>query len=335
VTETGDEPTLLEQYDALLVDLDGVVHLGAEVIPAAGPALDEARHAGVAVVFVTNNASQTSADVAERLTALGVHAVADEVLTSSMVAADALASRLAPGSPVLVVGGAGLAGPIAAVGLAPVATAAEAPVAVVQGWSPDLTWSLLAEACVALRAGVPWIATNLDRTLPSPRGPLPGNGAMVAALTTATGRSPESVGKPQPALLTTAVKRVAATRPLMVGDRLDTDIAGAVAAGIPSLLVMTGVSRPADVLRADPSQRPNYLGADLSAVHHRQPDVAVTDAGAICAGVTVTVDGEVTGQSRPGGDGLDGLRAAAQLAWSGRLPESKYDAVLAELGLVD
>lgn len=317
----------------MLVDLDGVVHLGAEVIPAAGPALDQARSAGVAIVFVTNNASQTAADVAVRLSGLGVHSTADEVLTSSMVAADELANRLPPGSPVLVVGGAGLSGPIADAGLTPVATAAGSPVAVVQGWSPDLTWALLAEACVALRAGVPWIATNLDRTLPSPRGPLPGNGAMVAALITATGRTPESVGKPQPALLTTAVKRVAAARPLMVGDRLDTDIAGAVAADIRSLLVLTGVSRPADVLRAEPSQRPDYLGTDVSAVGHRHPDVAVTDVAATCAGVTVTADGNVTGRPSPDSDGLDGLRAASRLAWSGRLRQSRYDAVLTALGL--
>jgi glycerol 3-phosphatase-2 len=335
VSGSSEGLPLLRQYDALLVDLDGVVHLGAEVIPAAGPALDEARDQGVAIVFVTNNASQTAVEVAGRLSALGVRTTQDEVLTSSMVAADTLAARLAPGSPVLIVGGAGLAGPIADAGLTPVTAAAESPAAVVQGWSPDLTWALLAEACVALRSGVPWVATNLDRTLPSPRGPLPGNGSMVAALSTATGRTPESVGKPQPALLMTAVKRVGASRPLMVGDRLDTDIAGAVAAAMPSLLVFTGVSGPADVLRAEPSERPDYLGLDISAVHLRHPDVVIDDSSATCRGITVSADGEVTGSSAPDSDGLDGLRAAAHLAWSGRLPERKYDDVLAALKLAN
>ena len=326
---------LLLQYDALLVDLDGVVHLGADAIPAAGPTLDRARADDVGVVFVTNNASQTATDVAARLVALGVHADPREVLTSSMVAADVLAGRLERGSRVLVVGGAGLSGPIADVGLTPVTTAVEEPAAVVQGWSPDLTWALLAEACVALRSGVPWVATNIDRTLPSPRGPLPGNGSMVAALTTATGRSPESVGKPQPALLTTAVKLLAAQRPLMVGDRLDTDIAGAAAAGIPSLLVFTGVSRPADVLRAEPSARPAYLGTDISAVLRSHPQVDVADTHATCAGVTVSAAGEVSGAAPADSDGLDGLRAATQLAWAGVLPEERYDAVLEALGLAD
>lgn len=335
MTSPAEAPALLLAFDALLVDLDGVVHLGADVIPAAAPALDKARDAGVGVVFVTNNASQTATDVATRLSGLGVHSSADEVLTSSMVAAAVLARRLPAGSRVLVVGGTGLSGPIADAGLAPVVTAEQTPAAVVQGWSPDLTWGLLAEACVALRAGVPWIATNVDRTLPSPRGPLPGNGSMVAALTTATGRTPESVGKPQPALLATAVERLRAQRPLMVGDRLDTDIAGAVAAGLPSLLVFTGVSRPADALRATPAERPDYLGADIGAIHRAHPPVELTESGATCAGVSISIDGSVTGSPAAGGDGLDGLRAACRLAWAGRLSETRYGAVLEALGLAD
>ena len=335
MSSPAEAPALLLAFDALLVDLDGVVHLGADVIQAAPPALDKARDAGVGVVFVTNNASQTATDVAKRLSGLGVRTSADEVLTSSMVAAAVLARRLPAGSRVLVVGGTGLSGPIAEAGLAPVATAEQSPAAVVQGWSPDLTWGLLAEACVALRAGVPWIATNVDRTLPSPRGPLPGNGSMVAALTTATGRTPESVGKPQPALLTTAVEQLGAKRPLMVGDRLDTDVAGAVAAGLPSLLVFTGVSRPADALRATAAERPDYLGADIGAVHRSHPPVQLTETGATCAGVTVSIDASVTGTPDGGSDGLDGLRAACRLAWTGRLPEDRYGAVLAALGLAD
>jgi HAD superfamily hydrolase (TIGR01450 family) len=300
-------------YDALLVDLDGVVHLGAEAVPGAAEALDAARDKGMSIVFVTNNAARTAEDVASGLEAIGVRAGADEILTSSMAAADALADMLAPGSRVLVVGGQGLRAPVAAAGLTPVAGADESPDAVVQGWSPDLTWALLAEAAVAVRSGVPWIATNRDATLPSPRGPLPGNGAMVATVVTATGREPQVVGKPGPALFTTAVRRAGARRPLVVGDRLDTDIAGAVAAGIPSLLVLTGVSGPRDLLAADPTMRPTYLGRDLAAVN--RPLVALTDPAGCCD------------------DGLDGLRSLCRAAWAGEVAPEKYDAELAGLGL--
>jgi HAD superfamily hydrolase (TIGR01450 family) len=217
-------------------------------------------------VFVTNNAARTATEVAAGLAAMGVAAAPEEVLTSSMAAADLLGDRLPSGAPVLVVGGAGLRDPIAAAGLRPVSVADATTAAVVQGWSPDLTWTLLAEASVALRRGVPWIATNRDATLPSPRGPLPGNGSMVAALALATGREPEVVGKPQPALFHAATAAAKVTHPLVVGDRLDTDIAGANAAGLPSLLVLTGVSRPADLTTAPPQQRPTYVGRDLSAL---------------------------------------------------------------------
>jgi len=257
---------LIDSYDALLVDLDGVVYLGDEPIAGAAQALDEARAGDVRVVFVTNNAARTATEVAAGLTAMGVPASPDEVLTSSMAAADLLGHRLAPGASVLVVGGAGLREPITAAGLRPVAVADDTTAAVVQGWSPDLTWALLAEASVALRRGVPWIATNRDATLPSPRGPLPGNGSMVAALALATGREPEVVGKPEPALLRAATAAAKASRPLVVGDRLDTDIAGANAAGLPSLLVLTGVSQSAQLKDAPPEQRPTYVGRGLAAL---------------------------------------------------------------------
>jgi HAD superfamily hydrolase (TIGR01450 family) len=195
---------------------------------------------------------------------------------------------------VLVVGGAGLREPLRAHGLVPVASAEDQPVAVVQGWSPDLTWALLAEGAVAVRRGCRWVATNRDATLPSPRGPLPGNGAMVAAVAMATGVEPEVVGKPGRALFDAAVRRTAAQRPLVIGDRLDTDIAGANAAGLDSLLVLTGVSGPDDLLAAAPERRPTYVGRDLSALR----------------GPCAPIAGDV-----PAGDGLDDLRARVRESW--------------------
>jgi len=258
---------LVDGYDTLLVDLDGVVYLADDPIPGAAEALDKVRADGRRVVFVTNNASRTPEQVAAALQAMGVHADPEEVLTSSMAAADELARMLPAGAPVLVVGGDGLRRPVAAAGLQPVAKADDGPVAVVQGFSPDLTWALLAEAAVALRRpDVPWIATNRDATLPSPRGPLPGNGAMIQAVVLATGREPTVIGKPEPQLLQAATRMTGAKQPLVVGDRLDTDIAGANRAGLPSLLVLSGVSRAADLRAAPPEQRPTYVGDDLSAV---------------------------------------------------------------------
>ena len=285
---------LLACHDALLVDLDGVVRLADQPVPGAVDALTAARQAGAKLMFVTNNAALTGSEVAEGLRAIGVEAAPGDVLTSSMAAADLLSARLPAGARVLVVGGAGLRGPMADAGLTSVSTADQDPAAVVQGWSPDLTWALLAEAAVAVRAGALWVATNRDATLPSPRGPLPGNGAMVAAVAMATGAEPEVVGKPGPALFETAVRRLNAVRPLVVGDRLDTDIAGANAAGLPSLLVLTGVSKRADLVAAPAEQRPTYVGADLRAL--------------TALGVPIT--GDVRAD-----DGLDDLRAECRAAW--------------------
>ena len=293
-------PTLLAAHDALLVDLDGVVRLADEAIPGAPEALAQAAAEDVRIAFVTNNAAMTGADVAAGLCELGVTARAKDVFTSSMAAAQLLAQRLPRGSRVLVVGGAGLREPVEEHGLVPVAGASEQPAAVVQGWSPDLTWALLAEAAVAVRAGAAWVATNRDATLPSPRGPLPGNGAMVQTVVMATGREPEVVGKPGPALFTTAAEALGAKRPLVIGDRLDTDIAGANAAGLPSLLVLTGVSTSDDLLAAPPAERPTYVGADLRALGG--PAVAISDGSDV-------------------GDGLDELRARCRATWAGSQPE--------------
>ena len=149
----------------------------------------------------------------------------------------------------------------------PVTSADERPAAVVQGYAPEVGWQQLAEASVAIRAGAQWIATNTDATLPTPRGPLPGNGSLVAALRTALEREPDLVvGKPQPTIFETAIQLAGAQRALVVGDRLDTDIAGAHRAGLDSLLVFTGVTTEEDLASASPQQRPTYLGADLGAL---------------------------------------------------------------------
>ncbi|WP_020672044.1 HAD-IIA family hydrolase [Amycolatopsis nigrescens] len=261
--------SLLDSYDALLLDLDGTVYHGVNVIPGAAEVLETARERDVPVRFVTNNASKAPVAVAEHLRALGVAGVPSEVNTSAQAAAGVLRDRVAVGETVLVVGTDSLAAEVAAVGLKPVRTVRagrEGIAAVVQGHSPDTGWADLAEACLAIRAGALWVACNADVTLPAERGLLPGNGAMVAALRAATGTEPAVAGKPQTPLFETAAGSAGASRPLVVGDRLDTDIAGAVAAGMDALVVLTGVATPATLLAAVPAERARYLAADLSAL---------------------------------------------------------------------
>jgi HAD superfamily hydrolase (TIGR01450 family) len=256
---------LVDGYDLVILDLDGVIYLGDQPVAGAPEALVTLRERGIPLAYATNNASRRAVDVAALLRSLGVAAEPAEVTTSAQASAAVLAERLPAGSPVLVVGARALGDEIADVGLRPVWLAADKPVAVVQGYGPQVGWEQLAEASVAIRAGASWVATNTDRTLPSPRGPLPGNGSLVAALATALDRQPDIVvGKPEPTLFRQIARARHADHPLVVGDRIDTDIEGANRAGMDSLLVLTGVSQLADLAHAPAAQRPTYVATDLN-----------------------------------------------------------------------
>ncbi|MGH3850496.1 MAG: HAD-IIA family hydrolase, partial [Pseudonocardiaceae bacterium] len=169
----------LDGYDAVLLDLDGTVIRGAEAVPEAPEVVNELRQAGRAVQFITNNASRAPEEVAAHLTDLGVHTAPEEVVTSAQAAVALLVAQLPAGGAVLVVGAQALVDTVRLAGLRPVSTAAQRPAAVVQGHCPETGWAQLAEACLAIRDGAMWIACNVDRTLPTERGLLPGNGAMV------------------------------------------------------------------------------------------------------------------------------------------------------------
>ena len=308
---------LTASYDAALFDLDGVLYLEEHGIPHAPEAVAAARAAGMSVAYVTNNASRRPAVVAERLTGLGIPAAPEEVVTSAQAAVRILRQQVTPGAVVLVLGTQALADEVAGAGLRPVRTVAEAgdsPVAaVVQGLSPDTCQRDLAEAAVALRRGARWIAGNTDTTLPSRRGPLPGNGAFVAALRLVTGLEPVVAGKPDPALHRESVERVGARRPLVVGDRLDTDVLGAVRGGADSLLVLTGVTDRSALLTAPPGSRPTYVASDLRGLAQPHPGVEVAGDSARCRGATATwTAGAITVE----GAGDDALRAEAALAWA-------------------
>lgn len=342
----GSEQPLATSYDVALLDLDGVVYLGEQPIAGAPQALAAARQAGMRLAFVTNNASRTPDQVAELLHRVGVPADADEVVTSSQAAAHYLADRLPAGSPVLVLGTTGLIDALTERGLKPVFSADDKPAAVVQGFFPAMDWRVLAEGAVAIRQGIPWLATNLDATVPSPRGPLPGNGSLVAALRHATGRTPAATGKPDPAMHAESVERSKATNPIVVGDRLDTDIEGARRANCHSLLVFTGVTSPAELLTAAPLHRPDYLGRDLSALLYRHPQTGSSGGLVHCGSARVEGrDGvlQLSGADPDDGDGLDGLRALAVAGWgmvdAGTVPASVTGTdpasrrLIAELGL--
>lgn len=308
-------------YDVALLDLDGVVYVGAAAVPAGPAALAAARADGMRLTFVTNNAARPPSAVAEHLTHLGVPADPDEVVNSAQVAAHYLADRLPAGAAVLVIGGEGLDVALRERGLVPVRSADDSPRAVVQGYSPALDWAMLAEGCVAIRAGAHWVATNLDATVPSPRGPLPGNGSMVAALRHATGIEPVSTGKPDPTMHRETVERSGARNPIVVGDRLDTDIEGAHAVGCDSLLVLSGVTTPRDLVTARPDHRATYLGVDLSALGFAHPSIDPVEGGSRCLGWTARIDGEALTLHADGSvagtpDGLDPLRALCGAAWS-------------------
>jgi len=307
-----DRP-LVEAYDAALLDLDGVLYLGQGPVDHASQCVRAALAAGMRPAYVTNNASRSPAAVAQHLRELDIPAVEDDVVTSGQAAARWLARKLPPASRVLVVGSPALADLVTSVGLVPVSRADQGPVAVVQGLSPETGWPELAEACVALGNGALWVAGNTDSTLPSPRGPLPGNGALVAALRTATGREPVVVGKPEPELHRESVARVGARRPLVVGDRLDTDVLGAVRGGADSLLVLTGVVDRTALLAAPRGSRPTFVAADLRGMLRPHRPVRLDGAEARCGRAVVRWDG-APHVVHPG-DADEALRASCALAW--------------------
>lgn len=257
--------TFASAFDVLLFDLDGVVYIGPDPVPGAVEAITRVQEDGVRCVYVTNNASRTPQQVAEHLRALGLPAKDDDVITSSQAGASLVAARVPAGAEVLAVGGEGVRAALAERGFTVVDRLTDRTAAVMQGYGPLTCWADLAEASVAVRAGLPWIATNLDLTFPTLRGPAPGNGSLVQAVANAAGRRPDAVaGKPEPALLEEAVARTGAVRPLMIGDRLDTDIAAGSRLAMPTLLVLTGICDLASGLAARGEERATWIGSDLS-----------------------------------------------------------------------
>src|ERR1700744_1374443 len=325
---SADVGTLAQQYDCLLLDLDGTVFRGHALTEGAAESLDKVSGRKL---FVTNNASRSAGEVAEHLRDIGLKATADDVVTSAQSAAHVLAAQLPPESRVLGVGTDSLADEIAAVGLRPVRLFEDKPHAVVQGHSTETGWIDLAEAALAIHAGALWVAANVDATLPTERGLLPGNGSLVAAQRTATGAEPQVAGKPAPTLLADAVARGDFHAPLVSGDRLDTDIEGANAAKLPSLMVLTGVNSARDAVYAKPAQRPTYIGNDLRCLHQDGEQLAVRPQSGwhVDIGETALT---VSGKGTDDGDGLSIVRAVASAMWGRQNADSHGQPTRIEAG---
>ncbi|MGW3251682.1 HAD hydrolase-like protein [Streptomyces fungicidicus] len=312
----GSGQTLNEAYDTALLDLDGVVYAGGNAIDHAVASLAAARESGMRLAYVTNNALRTPDAVAAHLTELGIPSEAGDVITSAQAVARLISDQVPQGSRVLVIGGEGLRVALRERGLVPVESADDDPVAVVQGYGgPELPWGRFAEASYAVARGLPWFASNTDLTIPSGRGIAPGNGAAVEVVRIATGAEPQVAGKPLPPMHRETILRTGAERPLVVGDRLDTDIEGAFNGEVDSLLVLTGVTDGAQLLAAAPRHRPTYVDADLRGLLTGQPEVAAAGDGFRCGGWTARAGAE---QLELEGDGgaLDGLRALCAAAWT-------------------
>lgn len=266
---SSDEP-LCRAYDLAMLDLDGVVYVGGEAVPGAPQHLAKVRERAMRVAFVTNNSARSPERVAEHLRELGVEAEAKDVVTSAQAAARVLAERLGSGAKVVLLGAAGLDEALREVSLQPVPVSEEGAQALVTGYGPDVLWRDIMRAAVLVRDGLWWVATNTDHTIPTSYGVAPGHGVLVETLRRFTGVEPVVAGKPQRPLFDETVRRFGAERPLMVGDRLDTDIEGARNAGFDSLLVLTGVTGLEELVSARLGERPIYLAPDLAALHEPQ-----------------------------------------------------------------
>lgn len=331
----ADGPTPLDGVDVVLADLDGVVYAGAGALPYAVESLNragETRRLG----YVTNNASRTDASVAAHLSELGLKVKADDVVTSPQAAVRLLADRIAPASTVLVVGGEGLVVELQKAGFVVTRSADDQPAAVVQGFAPEVGWAQLAEAAFALalpedQGGIPWIATNTDWTIPQARGIAPGNGTLVSAVHTAVGRLATVAGKPETPIFVEAIERFGARHPLFLGDRLDTDILGANRAGVPSVLVLTGIDRPKHVLAAAADSQPTFIVGDLRELHEPYPRATVQHGVSTVGEASVRIDGADVVIVAEGDRPINLLRAGAHAIWQTgraiygfRVPERLY-----------
>ena len=310
---------LVARHDLVMLDLDGVVYVGPHAVPHAAQVVGDLGRHGARHAYVTNNASRPPAAVAAHLRELGLPAADDDVVTSSQAAARLLVDLVGEAGRVFVVGGEGLDHALAERGLVATREVGDGVGAVVSGYHPDVRWGTVMTGAVLVADGVPWVATNRDLTVPTPHGPGPGHGVLVGAIAAFAEVEPVVAGKPEPPLLEETIARRGGRRPLMVGDRLDTDIEGARRVGCDSLLVMTGVTDLAALVAARPAERPTYVGADLRALLTPQPAPSVTtDATSVTSRLGGWTARSDAGRLQVEGDGSasDWWRVVAVAAWT-------------------
>lgn len=304
--------TPLDGTDVLFADLDGVVYTGENSVRFAIDALNEASDY-LRVAYITNNASRTTEQVASHLRALGLAATADDIVSSPQAAVKILSALVPAKATILVIGGEGLITEVAAAGFRVTDSANDSPAAVIQGFAPTVGWTHLAEASFALHTGIPWVATNTDWTIPVARGIAPGNGTLVSAVHLAVGRLPVFAGKPERAIFDFAREKFTADDPLVIGDRLDTDILGANRAGMRSALVLTGIDGPKQVIAAAEEQQPTYILGDLRELTQDYPESVVSEKGdtvtVTVGNSSVTMKANVVKVKRKGSNPLNLLRA--------------------------
>ncbi len=311
---------LVDSYDSVLFDLDGVVYLGEQAVPHAVESINRVKSEGFKIGFVTNNSSRRPEVISEQLVSLGIDTDPSEIVGSAKAGAKMLLGRIPQGSKVLVVGGEGLVFEVQSLGFEIVSSAAEAPAAVIQGFSPDVGWRQLAEAAYAIQRGAIWLATNQDWTIPREDGIAPGNGTLVSAVHTAVGILPDFAGKPFAPIYQAAIEQLEIKRPLFVGDRLDTDIKGAVNFGLDSACVMTGVATYKELISAKPDERPTFVISDLRDLFTDYLQPKQTKRGfelrkssvELLGTRVVSVDGDPKS--------IDTLRCACKVVWSSQVP---------------
>lgn len=304
---------LVEAHDLVMFDLDGVVYVGGEAIDGVAAVIDRVRESGRHVAFVTNNASRTPDQVAAKLTKVGVAAQAGDVVTSAQAAARLLVEEHGAGARVLVLGGEGLRVALVEAGLEPV-DEPEGAVAVASGYGPDVRWRDIMRVSTLVRDGLPYVASNADLTIPTPYGLAPGHGVLVRTITGFAGVEATVAGKPEKPLMEETVLRVGGDRPLMVGDRLDTDIEGAHAIDAPALLVLTGVTWLEELAAAPPRLRPTFISPTLAGLFEAHPVPSVTDATVELGGWIASVpDGRLAVEGQ--GSDADWWRVAATACW--------------------
>ena len=327
---------MIDGYDVAFFDLDGVIYLGPNAVDGVPDGVAALRERGVRTVFVTNNAARPAQTVIDQLRQIGYPCEFDDIITSAQASASYLQRVLPAGSRVMVAGTQNLVDEVTNAGFVIAADADDSPDAVIQGYDPNLLWSRLDQAGYAIQEGARWFATNTDANRPTERGLVPGVGAAIDAVGSTVSFRPTIIGKPYAPMMEEAVRRTGAEHPLFVGDRLDTDIAGAVGVGMDSFLVFTGAHGKHELVRAEASERPTSIGWSVASLLEPPRVAAVSGRSATCGGATVTaqpdgtapVEGDLGTQSAQ----FDALWALCQLSWSGLVTDP--DAVLDRLELI-